>query len=223
MAVRYAAVAGIGRSFEAMTAFSPAMVPARAQELVAKLGEVVAQEQQPEVLDAAVRALISAMRMSREGHGPIRADALTVLCERGAERLKKMGPIDAAAPAMLRVLTGVREAVTVNNPGMQPGPAGIKKGAELAGHTIAYVLRNIKEFEQPGEPQKSMLTEAETILTAAGQRAGGVYPGFQLSDLFIRDPQRGFYQNALKAIQWLHGKPFEFSNGTFLKEAPGGG
>ncbi|MEX2218739.1 MAG: hypothetical protein WD749_08255 [Phycisphaerales bacterium] len=223
IAVKYAAINGIGRTFAAMVDRLPAMPAGFASGLVRKVGDLVTTEQHPEALDAAVRALMNAQRVT--SHASVRDLATVVLAEQAGGRLKGMGAQEPCAPAMLRALNGVRGAMTINDPSAQPTAAAVRKAAELAGHAVAYVVRNLPEFkDSPGEPQKGILNEAETILSAASQKAGPpVYASQRLGDEFVRDPAREFYRKALQTIQWLHGKPFDFPPGTFLKDQEGAG
>lgn len=232
MAIRYSAAAGLCRTFDAVATTSPAMVTSATIQMVTRLGQMLTTERQPEVLDASVRALARATRMDKKELAGVREAALDTLADSASARLKKMGAAvedDAAAPAMLRALTVIRESLANANEALQPNATGVKKAAELAGHAIEYINRNLKELQKRPAAnratQEAMLREAETILGAAAQRTGGQYTERKLANDFAQGPagERSFFQKVLEILLWLQGPPFAFPEGTFVKNAGANG
>jgi hypothetical protein len=231
-AVRFAAATGLGRTLESVNnrEFSPAISANRLVDAVGKLGAAASNEQSPQVLDAAIRSLLAGTRIDREKHEAVREAAMAMLADKASGRLRALGgtPQDEpAAEALLRAVNGMRLAVA--------GPTSYtkdayKKGAELAGHSIAYVQRNLKAFapEAAGgkaEIQKKMLNEAETLIQAASQKAGG--PAYQPQNLAgDLGNERTFQAKFLATLKYLQGPPFSFPIGTFVApgaEPPAGG
>lgn len=152
VSVRYAAVAGIGRTFDALAEANPAINADGANRLIDTLAGIVAAETDPDVLDAAVRAVISARRVDRPNFESVRGRSFTVLSKAAAERLQKLGG-DAASlralPALVRAAKAVRDAMIENNPRLRLGDAEMKAGAELAGHLVGYVIRRVQQGQLP--------------------------------------------------------------------------
>jgi hypothetical protein len=228
IAVQYAGACGTGRTFDAMIQFSPAIAQERALGIIGALGAVVGQEQNPDVLDASIRALSSATRIDRKGFEPVREAALTTLADQTSGRLKAMNvgaEADSVAPAILRALTTVRIAVAGNLPFSQ---AAYKKAAELGGHGVAYVARNVKALQDgpAKEVYRQIVNEAETLIQAATTKANGTYTPTNLASDFAQGAsgERTFSSKFLQVMKALQGQPFNFPIGTFVAPgAPGAG
>lgn len=153
-AVRYAAVSGLVRTFASLETGNPALAPERLRPLIDGLGEQLATETHPQVLDAVVRALIEASRLSKQGFAGYRPVAITVLANGAGERLRKLGGEAAdrdLLPALLRAGQAVRDVFVVNNPPLDGTRDAdlIKAMGALGGDMLAYVHRRHKAGDYP--------------------------------------------------------------------------
>lgn len=141
--VRYAAVAAIGRTFENLARTAPAMDAGTARDLARKLDPVLRGETEAHIFDAAVRAVMAAGQLDRDGWGSLRDDALGILAPAVSDRFQKLGPA-APAPALLQALIracgGVRDVLAVAS-GRPLSADSQKLAAGLGGDALAYVRR----------------------------------------------------------------------------------
>jgi hypothetical protein len=235
VAVRFAAVTGMGRTFDAVNANSPAMPRDGGQRLVTRLGERIEKEPAAVVVDAAVRALMAAMNVTRSGFD-VRQQAISALALSMGNRIKQAGsqPHDPALmePA-LRTGIAIRDALTVNNPGLAVDAAGARAAAEYNGHLVAYLLRRLKADFPQGQPSlrdepAQLLSVAETAIPLAGQRLGNArvtVPAGMVADFKKADAagDRDFFRKAMEVIALLQREPFNFPPGHFLAEDGGDG
>ena len=222
-AVRFAAANNMARTFEALSKSSPAMPPDRVKAMTEALGEMVARDNDAEPLDAAVRSLIAGLALQKQEHAPAREAALSALAKRCGERLKKADAADdATARAMLRAITGIRNAVSAGAPFK---PEGYHASGKLCRDAIDYIRRNLPAFQQrPAETrtvQEAILNETENLATAASSKLGG--PAYQprgLSTDFAKN-DRAVSTKLLDALKWFGDPPFRLALET--NPPPGGG
>lgn len=153
-AVRYTAVSGLARTFAALEAGNPALAPERLRPLIEGLGEQLATETHPQVLDAVVRALIEASRLSKQGFAGYRPIAITVLASETGARLQELGGEAAdrdLLPALLRAGQAVRDVFVSSVPPLDANRDGelIKTMGALGGDMLAYVHRRYKAGDFP--------------------------------------------------------------------------
>jgi hypothetical protein len=89
-AVRYAAMSGLRRTFEALESTSPAIGAPDAASLVDRIAIRLLEEDNPQVFDACVRTLIQAGALRRQSFEGVSAKALSALATKGGERLRKL-------------------------------------------------------------------------------------------------------------------------------------
>lgn len=172
--VRYAAIAGIARTFENLARTAPAMNADAARDLLRKLGPVLRTEADANVFDVAVRAAMAAGQIDRDGWGTLRDDAVGVLAPAVSERFQKLGATPAE-PAMMQALVracgSARDAMAI--PGGRPLSADSQKAAAgMGADALAYVQRLVKAkvfpTVQPGEPEaeREAKSQARSTLSA---------------------------------------------------------
>jgi hypothetical protein len=229
-AVRSAACYAIGRTFDAVTLASPAIFKDRLEDLTRKLGDAVRKDQEPLVVLAAIKALERAINVDRGGMETVRSAGLAALTNAVRDRAKAA----AQAPVpqvLLQALTNAaqaaREALSQNNPQLALGPEGIKEAAELNGHVLALIIARMQAGDfAPGDTAARELpaqtvSVAETAIGLAAQKAGSTQPIPRgLASEFKKatpEGDRNFFRLGLEMLRALHGSPFSFPAGTFLK------
>lgn len=221
-AVRYAAVTASGRIFEVMRESPPAIAPERAGRLVRRLGEVVAGDAVPEVMDAAVRALMAAMRLERAEHRGLAKQALATLGEQVSRRVRQMGKLADEAPllpAILRACQAQRDLLLAVQAGVAEDPETVRQVVTLCGHALTYVMRTVDQLSGTGEDTwaaaRGIAAVAETAFIAGARHLGGTFPAANLRDQLRPGNERAFFQAALAAINALHLPPFNLPANTF--------
>ncbi|MCC6677812.1 MAG: hypothetical protein IT436_11755 [Phycisphaerales bacterium] len=173
LTVRYAAVAGIGRTFENLGRTAPAMNAEAARSLAGKLAPVLRGETDSNVFDVAVRAVMAAGALDRDGWGSLRDDAMATLAPAISERFQKLGTT-AAEPAMMQALiracSAGRDALALA--GGRPLSADTQKlVAAMGGDGLAYVQRLIQAKVyptiMPGDAEAEQQQKIHARTTAA--------------------------------------------------------
>lgn len=219
--VRYAAVMGMERTLLAIRSVSPAVGADRLSRVLARLGRVVAQDQSPEVVQAAVRALASVLTLEREGFTVLRPASLRAMAEATRARIPQLSGADAVAfyPAMLALCQVTRDALLQNNPALALDAEAARHAAEVNGHCFAYVFRAVRAGQFRDDPAAreaaaSIVATAETALLVAARRAarpiGLVEPLRAAND-------RAFNDRALEMLQLLKDPPLSFPADHFIK------
>lgn len=147
--VRYEAVAGIGRTFDAISRTAPAIDVNTARGLVKTLGPMLRAETDPQVFDAIVRALMSAGAIDKPEWGSIREDAMLQLAPAVSERFQKLGnkaAEEGLMKALIRAAAAGRDALVNQGVGggKALGPDAAKAIGAMGGDAIAYVYRLIQ-------------------------------------------------------------------------------
>lgn len=161
--VRYAAVAGIGRTFENLARTAPAMNVDTARDLARKLTPVLRGETESHVFDAAVRAVIAAGALDREGWGSLRDDAIGILAPAVSDRLQKQMPIEpdpAMLQAFIRACSAARDTLAISG-GRPLGAESQKLAAGMGGDALAYLQRLIKAKLFPNILPEDVETDQE--------------------------------------------------------------
>jgi hypothetical protein len=220
----------MGRTFDAVTAASPAIFKERLIELTRRLGDVIRKEQEPLVVLAAVKGLDRAMGVDRQGLEEVRSAGLAALDTAVRDRAKAA----AGAPVpqlLLQAFTNAgqsaRDALVQNDPRLALSPEGIRQAAELNGHLLALIVNRFKAGDYPaGEPAARELpaqavSVAETSIGLAAQKARASQPAPRgLATEFKKatpEGDRAFFRLSLDMLRVLHAAPFSFPAGTFLK------
>ncbi|MFN0133845.1 MAG: hypothetical protein ACKVW3_15120 [Phycisphaerales bacterium] len=228
LSVRYAAVAGIGRTFDAIADANPAINPDRTLALIDRIAGIIESEPDADVLDAAVRALMSARRIERPNFEPVRDRAFATLTRGVSARLQKMGggaPELRSLAAFVRAGKAVRDAIIQNNPRFKLADADVKAGTELAGRLVGFVVRRIRQGDlaviAPGddpavvqakrdrrEPAALALAVSETIVALASAATPNRYSEQGLADELRKTSIEGdnaFLQKSLSLLNAVKG------------------
>lgn len=140
VAIRYAAMAGVGDTFDALARSAPAIDINAAKQLVRGLRPILAGEADSNIFDAGVRALISASVVDRDGWGSLRDDAISELGQVISDRIQKLAKQPADSTMMQALIRGVsagRDALAGG--GKRLGENTQKSAAAMAGDALAYV------------------------------------------------------------------------------------
>lgn len=144
--VRYAAIAGIDRTFQNLARTAPAMNVDSARDLARKLDPILRGESDASVFDVAVRAVMAAGTLDRDGWGNLRDDAMGILAPAVSDRFQKLGAA-AAAPSMMQSLIRAcgagRDALAITG-GRPLSTDSQKLAAGMGGDALAYAQRLVK-------------------------------------------------------------------------------
>jgi len=190
-AVRYQAAYGLLRTFEtAAPNKTPAMRDDQFERAIAGTTERITNEKDPLVLDALVRALLTAANNER-----FRDRAVSVLSKSIGETVKSLAGnpghktlTEPQLDTLIRTTAGVRDILTAAN--QRPVPAQVAKdAAELAGRLIAHMVKAVEGKQiamLPPDPIRDrysqLATAAETVVVFSGTtlQPGGNFPNKDL-------------------------------------------
>ncbi|MCC6661137.1 MAG: hypothetical protein IT437_09655 [Phycisphaerales bacterium] len=164
VAVRYAAEAALGKTFQAISETSPAIVGMDAVQLVRRLAARLETEDNAWVFDAAVRSLIKAGQITRNGYEAASAEALSGLAAGAGGKLRKLAggkDDDAFAAAVIRAAGTLRDAAGNNARPFSTEQA--KAAAALGGELWAWVFRGVSGSPNPPIPVDASTAEVERI------------------------------------------------------------
>src|SRR5690606_26003682 len=143
-------------------------------------GEQLRNEKSPEIVDACIRALASAMDITRQGYESVRPGAFQQITSGIGERAKRLGggPDDAAMLIpMIRAAQIARDALSLQDVRLQLSDQSVRQAAELGGHLLAYAVRGVqaKAFAQDDSQLRDQVATviqlAESTIILAAQRA----------------------------------------------------
>lgn len=218
--VRYAAVFGIGSVFAAMRDASPAIGSDGAQRLITRVGQHMDQERSPEVFDAAIRALATAMEVSRPNYEGVRSAAFSTICKGAGERARTLGHGADAAPMLIVLVRAgqiARDTLQIIDPRLQVSEQAMTDGAILSGQLLGYIVRRLRAGGFPQDDSElrqlggQIASLAETALVlAANQRRVQVQPRNIAADLQRGAPEgdREVERKAMELIRVLTQAPF---------------
>lgn len=184
---RYAAASGIRSSFATVDrSDSPAMGRQRVLGLVQALAARMAQESDPSVIDAAVRAIDAAGSIQRPGFAEVRGPAYEALANATARRIltdvqQGVDPSDEMIRAWLRAIEASRNALL--DPAGLTGPAR-QATARLAGVQLRWAVEHAPDASESRAPMiQTLIAAAENTIYLMHQPATR---SPQLSDLASR-------------------------------------
>jgi hypothetical protein len=227
--VRFAAITGIARTFAAVRDASPAVGTDGIQQLTRRVGQQLRTEKAPEIVDACVRALATAMDINRQNFESVRPAAFEVLAAGIGERAKALRGNADDAPmliALLRAGQVSRDALSANDPRMQLNDTGVRQAAELNGHLLGYTIRRLQGGGFPHEAPESremaakIVTTAENGIVLAANRLRIQQPALNLSAEFAKataEGDRDFFRKAVELLGVLTRPPFNYPAGHFQR------
>ncbi len=234
--VRYAAAFAVGRSFDAVGRFDPAVLPQQINQAIDRLTEFASKETDPGVADGTLIALSSGVGISnarvKEQFQNTRSKALIGVARLGrvfAERLGKAEQPEAGAanaapsadawlPLVVRATTIGRAALTERNRQGQIDltPEATTEIAGLAGDVASAVARVLK---QPSRPPSGSLEQAAAAAQASlsvivGERLGRA-EDFQLAKAANAGDAALAKTEADRIIAKLVAEPFKLAPDRF--------
>jgi len=161
--VRYTAARGVGLTFEAIQRSAPALTPDRVERMIKGVGERLAAETDPRVLDTLSRALVAASKISQQNFQSIPATALTELGLRLGSRLK-VNPDKVSIPALLdtALTAGVAQREALSNPATRLPDGARREAGAFAGDLLALIARAIKAGKDLSPVQSDDLEETKS-------------------------------------------------------------
>lgn len=222
VAVRFAAVNGIDRTMTALANRSPAIPAPRVEQLVERLGRVAVDEKNPpEVMDAAVRALITARTVKDVGAVQTMAvRTLTTSVKAIAGRHGQAPTPAAVQQTLLRAAEAARNGL--GDIRLALGAVSVKDSAELSGHLLTWAFCQLRAGTMPAagdrETAAQVVNLAETTIILACQRSGASAEPQNLAEDYgkaVSANDNMFIRNVPKLISPLRAAPFTI-NEPFL-------
>ena len=217
VAVRYTAAYGLLRTFEALSKETPAVSPERVQSLLARLGEMIRNEEDPWILDVSVRALIAASKIERQNFEAIPAAAILQMAEATGNRVRTIPAYEENLDRltfMLRATVACRDALT-NTGRPLPAPAA-RAAAGLSGHTLAFTVARVEsgvENQEELDLLRSLVRSAQASMFFA---ATAIDPGGTQNPPRNIDPSEpNFVEQANREIEKLYAPPYSTPRGRF--------
>jgi hypothetical protein len=225
VAVRYAAVNGLERTLTAVAnpRATPAITAQRVDELIGSLGKIVSDPAAgPEIVNAAARALMQSMTITRNGFTNTRSSAFRTLSE-GISTLAQKGADGPMANVLLLAVQSSQKAVADNAPGMVLAGDSLKQSGGLGGQLLSWAYCQLKAGKLPpgSEARKTaslIVGISENVVILSTQKAGGdqAAPANLGKDL-EQGNDKAFVANLAKVIGLLNAPPFNYPPDTFLK------
>jgi hypothetical protein len=183
VSVRYAAVLGLRMAFEAIESQPPAIVPDSASRVVVLLSKRFDAEQDAYVIDAIIRALDAAGRITSANYAATRDQAYTLLAKELGKRVAnaKPGEFDEGQLAsLLRAGVALRDAVTRIAVPLQRDT--LIAAAGYAGDLLALSAREVQGSDLSPERRAALVNlvaAAQAIVPLAADRVapGGGFTG----------------------------------------------
>jgi hypothetical protein len=170
--VRLAAGAAINRALESLAGPAPAMQAGGANSLIAAVADRLKVETDPAAADPMVRALAAALNISSASLAESRSSAFARLASIMADRTAALGSGPASEREMenlIRAGSAIRDALTGAG-GKQVPQQAVKDAAALAGESLAYVKRLLKEGVYPqvvqNDPPEAQASKTEARAAA---------------------------------------------------------
>lgn len=148
-AVRYQAIAGLGRTIDAIDR-GGALDDKSALAVVTRLGGLLAREADPIVVDRLILSLVEATEVTKPNFELLRPRAFLQLAETMSARIRALGRApenEGMLRAALRVTTYLRDGLT--SPQRPMGPEEIRAASALGGDLIAYTLDRLDKGDFP--------------------------------------------------------------------------
>lgn len=177
--IQIAAAGGAARAFEVIRSTPQAAAAGRLTKAIDELGKLFEKTPNPDVADAAARALVTALRTST--NADVRSRASEVACRGLANRAKaitKITPGDRTLLPLVRIAGEIRDDLTDNTraPLNQAAQAARR---EVGGDCIALVARLVRSGQLPAirreddaaeKQNKEKLRPLPTQLVGAGEQ-----------------------------------------------------
>ncbi|MGD9689214.1 MAG: HEAT repeat domain-containing protein [Phycisphaerales bacterium] len=169
VSVRFAAASAIGRMFDAVRLYEPAVVPAKLMDVVRELAQLVRTEKDPRVLDALVLAFESALKVPADqvNDATFRPSLSTATAKAIGARAKVL-PDEPAADRVLAVL--LRGVTAMRNAATQAllTPRGLPPQQRTDIRDMCSdVLTGVAALRAKGELSGNTARDAEQLETAA--------------------------------------------------------
>lgn len=215
--VRYTAVYSVGRTFEAIAGESPAVAPQRAHALIDRIAELLRNESDPWILDAAARALIAAGAIDKENFEDVRAHAYNQLSTACSDRVRSLPMEEDGVDRlyfMLRAAVAVRDAF--NDTSRSLSTEAATAGAALGGDALTFAILRIQRGDIGADERSLLNSLAKTSQANIFFAAGVVNPTANLpTPQTLPDPREprndaDFVRRAVAEIDRLYTAPFSF-------------
>jgi hypothetical protein len=240
--VRLMAAAGMGRTFDAVHQLSPAIGADAVVALIGRVGQMVAAEQQPQVLQTAVRSLVVAMSITRQGYQDVRPAAFAALTTQVGVRARQLGAGGQIfMPALLIAADATRTALaSVSDPVLRLNDAGNKQAAELSGHLVACIMRRLADFQAAAGDTDAVtkakadyravaadvvaMAEASAVVALSRPPMNTSIEAKNMAEEFKKgtaEGDRAFFQKALQLLTELERPAPGPALGPFMQQAGG--
>ena len=209
LAVRYAAVGAMTRSFAAVSARAPALTNGQASAMVLHLATALAKEPQSQVIDAIVRSLLEAASINRDGFKSTRDDALAAVSAHVGERLRAGDDTDRPV-LMLTGLRAIEYFSRLLSASGSVSPATARDGSALAGEILAYLAARANAGQIAPDNRQletDLVNLSQRVLLLANTKLGGSTMPADLKDLFASGDDKAFFARVRTVTLGLDGPP----------------
>lgn len=225
-AVRYAAIAAMGRTFRAVSATAPAIDPARVAQMVEHLGGRLESEADPLILDVIVRALLDAAQITRDDYAAASTRAVTTLAGGIGPRLRDADP--ESKPKLYVTTLRVGEAFGARLAGAGAVPAEVARAAAGWAAEVLAHLAHLANTDQLGDAHALAVDIAnisERIIVFAHQKLGGSRSPVDLARLLESANGKDFYARVRELVLSLEQPPVRVDAETMrrIRDALAGG
>ncbi|MDQ7014592.1 MAG: hypothetical protein Q9O74_11955 [Planctomycetota bacterium] len=208
VAVRYASIAAMTRTFRAIDQTSPAIDAGRVTEMVRHLTDRLEAEPDASVADAIVRSLLAAASIDRDGFATPATIATTGLGAGVGARLRAAEDTDR----QVTLMTAVRAAEAFAGRLAAAGtvsPEAARAGAGFAGEVLAHLAYRAREGDMPAADgwEADLVTLSERNIVFAALKLGGRITAPGLPALVESGDASGFYTAVSELVLGLNAKP----------------
>lgn len=209
LAVRYAAIVAMTRSFAAARSRAPALTDSQTNAAVSHLADRLAEESNTQVVDAIVRSLLAAAAIDRDGFSSTQQAALAALSSHIGERLRQAD--DANRPVlMLSSMRVVEYFARILSSAGSVSTATAQDGSAIAGEILAHVAARANAGQIP-EDNRQMQTDlvnlSERVLLLANTKLGGSPMQSNLKTLFGAHDDKAFFSRVRTIVLGLDSSP----------------
>jgi len=164
--IRYASAYALGLTFQALDRSAPAVRDV--SRLIDAMGERLAVEDEPFVLDRVIRTLGRAGNLARPGSNESRLRAIDTISRRVADRLFALDPSEGNTDRLRMLLRAVEivqasftSGVFLENPSQARDPS-VTGAARLGAASMVYVARRVREGISDQEQRDLLIKIADT-------------------------------------------------------------
>lgn len=207
--IRYAAVVAMRRTFSVVDTFAPAIDPSRVGEMVSHLERRLGDEQDRDVSDAIVRALLRAGGVRRDGFGAAASRALVAVSSGVGAKLRHAEDADRPVVSLSCIRVGQDLTARLQTPAAV-NPEVARAAAAYGGEMLATLVYRAGKDELPDDRalELDLARLAERAVQLAGIKLGGSAAEPGLANLLEAGDDQQFFDRGRRFVLSLGGSPY---------------